>query len=292
MSSVDPIAASGARYTERHVPVEGEVELLVRSWQPLRPGVTAAPLIFVAGWVSVVQGWAPMLRALAPEREVYYIETREKASARIPARRLTPEDFRIGVLARDIRQVCAALPVDIGRCVASGSSLGATTMLEALKHGGLDPLAAFFIGPTYRFHTPWFGPGLMALPTASYHLVKHFVLWYLRTFRVDTKREPEQMARYDATLKTADPVRIKCSAKAFADFCVAEGLESITVPVGLAYAESDTLHGADEIRRMVELLPRGVAIPCESNKYLHSEAVAPELARYLASIGVEGESSA
>jgi pimeloyl-ACP methyl ester carboxylesterase len=283
--SPDPISISACHFDARLVPAADGVSLRVLHWKPLAP-TDRAPLIFVAGWVSVVEGWADTLRAIAPTREVFYIETREKRSAQFDHDKLTPDDFRIELLAEDMRRVCAQLPVDTRDCIASGSSLGATTLIEAMKNGGLTFKAGFFIGPNAEFHVPWFTPILMAVPASSYHILKYFVMWYLRNFRVDAKKEPEQIRRYEETLKSAHPVRIQRSTKAFSGYQVWPDLESIAIPVGLAYAPSDTLHGVENIARMQQTLPQARALACPSNKYLHSGAVADELERYLATLGI------
>lgn len=49
-------------------------------WRPKKP-VTEDPIIFVAGWVSAISGWAPLLKVMAAGRPVYYLETREKSAA-------------------------------------------------------------------------------------------------------------------------------------------------------------------------------------------------------------------
>ena len=87
----DPIH-SGAAYSERWIAVQDGVELKVREWRPDDTG--QPPLYFVAGWVSVVEGWRPLLEVLVRRRPVIYIETREKRSAKIERRRMRVESFR------------------------------------------------------------------------------------------------------------------------------------------------------------------------------------------------------
>ena len=208
----DPISVPGADYGEEYIEVDDRVHLRVLHWTP-RPATAADPVVFVAGFVSSVHGWAEFLRAVTPPRPVWYIETREKGSARIE-RRVTAADFTIPRLAEDIIVASERLPIDRGRAILMGSSFGATAVLEALKHGRLVARAAFLLSPNteYRASRPLWS--ITYLPAAFYHPVKHFVIWYLRTFRVDAKREPEQMLRYEETLRTANPLRVKFAARA------------------------------------------------------------------------------
>ena len=107
------------------------------------------------------------------------------------------------------------------------------------------------------------------------------IIWYLRRFRVNERDDPEQMARYRRTLKAAHPHRLKLSARAVLGYTVWPGIERIAAPVAIAYAANDTLHGPDEVRRLASALPRGEAVECPTNTYMHTEAVADDLERFI-----------
>ena len=77
----DPIQLQAARYQERYLRVGAGVELLLRSWEPEDPRLDW-PVVFVPGWISLPQGWTHLLQGLAARQPVFYLETREKASAR------------------------------------------------------------------------------------------------------------------------------------------------------------------------------------------------------------------
>ncbi len=246
-------------------------------------------MVFVPGWVSDPAGWTELLTAMTAEREVVYVETREKASARLPARARVA-DFTVARLADDLRTTCAGLALDRDP-VLMGSSLGGTVILEALKHAGLKVRAAFLIGPNARFRIPWWGWPLLRLPNWTYSVGREFALWYLRRFRVDAEREPEQMERYVRTVRGAEPGRLKLSARALGHYEVWTGLAAIETPVAVAFAPSDTLHAADDVLRIVRALPAGVAVECPSNLHMHRPAVLADLDRFLAGLpGAEGGS--
>lgn len=276
----DPIQAQDADFSYRYLTVEDGVELLLYEWRPRDPR-TEDPLIFVAGYISHINGWADLLRRAVKRGPVYYLESREKSSARIARKGLRRDDFNIERMAGDLVEVCGQLPVDMDRAVVAGSSLGSTALVEAMKHGGIKPKAAFLIGVNAEFHFPWFAPAILKLPTFLYHVVKYLLFWYLKYFRVDGKREPEQLERYRATVLRANPLRIKLSGQSLRRYRIWDELETVRTPVAVAYAESDKLHGSDNIKRLAKALPRGRAMVCPSNKYMHTAAVLDEMESFL-----------
>ena len=278
-----PVSVPGVHFERRRVTVEDGVRLLLYEWRPeFDDG--ADPVLFVAGWISLVTGWVPLLNELVRARPVYYLETREKKSAEIAATLMRPASFSIPRLADDLIEVSKQLGLDRDRTVLFGSSMGSNAVLEALKGERLAAKAAFLIGPNAEFRFPWWGRPLIYLPPWVYNAAKPFVLWYLRTFRVNAREDPDQMARYVRTIRAADPQRIMLSARAVIDYQAMPGLETIATPVAVAYAASDTLHSEGEVRRIVEAMPRGVAVSCPSNTYMHTAAVASDIEKYLAGL--------
>jgi pimeloyl-ACP methyl ester carboxylesterase len=276
----DPIAA-GVEFRHHQIDVDEGVRLTVFEWQP---GTGAEPLIFVAGWVSVIEGWRPLLEVLVRERPVYYMETREKRSAIFDRRRLRPADFAISKFGDDIIAVCDRLEIDPFNRVFFASSMGSNAVLEAGKHGRLSGRAAFLVGPNAEFHFPGWGKALTYLPASIYHLARPIMVWYLERFRVNVREDPEQMARYRRTLKAAQPDRLKLSARAVLGYSLFPGLETVEIPVAVAYAPSDTLHEGNDVHRIVDALPRGRAVECPSNTFMHTPSVAADLQRFLTTL--------
>jgi len=278
----DPISVDHASYAERKVMVDEGVNLRVVSWQP-KNDEAGCPIVFVAGWVSVVAGWAEFLHSLTKKHPVYYIETREKKSAEIRKSRLRTADFRMDRFAQDVITACSELPIDMEESIVSGSSLGATVLLEALKHQRLKVKGAFLIGPASEFRIPWFLAWMPYLfPSPAYYLVRHFIVWYFRHFRVNVKEEPEQMQRYENTILSAHPLRIKLSGRAFMRYQVWPDLETVRAPTRIAYASSDKLHASQTISRMANTIRQADLLPCESNKYMHSAPLADDVRKCIA----------
>lgn len=277
---MNPVPAPGVRFDQRRVTVEDGVALRVLEWHPEHDN-GANPIFFVAGWISLVTGWVPLLERLVRSRPVFYLETREKPSAEIEPRKMRPPSFSIARMAEDLVVAANVLGIGDRRTVLFGSSMGSNAILEALKGGRLTAGAAFLIGPNTEFHFPWWGRPLVHLPPWIYNSAKPFVLWYLRTFRVNARQDPGQMARYVRTVRAADPQRIMLSARAVIDYRALPGLETIHVPVAVAFAASDTLHGEQEVRRIVDAMPHGSAVACPSNTYMHTADVLMDLERFL-----------
>ena len=278
---VNPVPVPGVQFNESRLTVEEGVSLRLYEWRPENDG-GADPVLFVAGWISLVTGWAPLLEELVQSRPVYYLETREKESAEISPELMRPAGFSVSRLAMDLIEASNQLELDRDRTVLFGSSMGSNTILEALKGDRLTAKAAFIVGPNAEFHFPWWGRPLVHLPPWVYSAAKPFVLWYLRTFRVNVREDPEQMARYVRTIRAADPERIMLSARAVIDYEAMPGLDTISSPVAVAYAASDILHCGDEVRRIVDAMPRGEAVSCPSNTYMHTAEVVADLDRFLA----------
>ena len=286
LNTDDPISASGAHFKSEYISVSYDVKLKVLQWQSKTkdPKKAVGSVIFVSGWVSHVSGWAELLSSMTQNRRVFYIETREKISAQIKKKKIRVNDFTIANIALDIITICKSLPIDLEKSIVMGSSFGATALLEALKNNNLNVRCAFLVGPNSEFSAHPIMQKLLYLPNFSYHFLKYFVLWYLRTFRVDAKKEPEQMDRYKITIKTAHPRRIKMSVKAAMKYKLWPDLETVKIPTALAYAPTDTLHSRGNIKKIAQTLPHGQIIACSTNKYMHSANLLKDIEDFIQNI--------
>ena len=84
MSYLKQFCAPGASVRDEMMDVSENVSLRVLTFTP--PEKTDKPaLVFVAGWISMIDSWKYVLSELSREFTVYYIETREKGTSH-PAR--------------------------------------------------------------------------------------------------------------------------------------------------------------------------------------------------------------
>jgi pimeloyl-ACP methyl ester carboxylesterase len=282
----DPISVPGTYFKSEYISASADVRLKVLQWQPKikEPKEEVEPVIFVSGWISHVSGWAELLHSMTQTRPVFYIETREKISAQIIKEKISVNDFTIANIALDIINICKGLPITLEKSIVVGSSFGATALLEALKNNHLKVYGAFLVGPNSEFSAHPLMQKLLFLPDFSYHFLKYFVLWYLRTFRVDAKKEPEQMRRYKNTIQTAHPRRIKMSVKAAMNYRLWPGLETVKIPTALAYAPTDTLHSKDNIKKIAQTISCGQIITCPTNKYMHSADLLKDIEGFIKNI--------
>jgi pimeloyl-ACP methyl ester carboxylesterase len=275
---VDPLEGAGGQCLHHEIEVEDGVVLRVFEWSGQKE--SSPPMLLVAGWITIIDSWLPVLAKVTENRRLIYVESREKASAEIRPELMHKESFRVECLGRDIAAVAAGVGLNLNETVMVGSSLGANAILEGLKLGARCR-AAFLIGPNAEFAFPLWSRFLMRLPPEAYRPLVPLILWYLRHFRLDIKAEPEQYERYRRTAEGADFERLKLSALALEGFRVIEGFENILDPVGVAFASTDRLHGEVNARRLAEALPRGTALECPSNAFLHRPEVIGEIDKYV-----------
>ena len=277
----DLLEGGGGRFFSHRIDVADGVSLRALEWSGQDQSMP--PLLLVAGWITIVDSWLPVLARMTQTRRVFYLESREKASAGIRSEVMRRVSFSLPCLGRDIDTVAAAVGLNLEDTIMVGSSLGANAILEALKQGARCR-AAFLIGPNAEFAFPLWARFLMRLPSAAYRPLVPLVLWYLRHFRLDVRSEPEQYERYCRTAAGADFRRLKLSALALEGYRVIEGFEKILDPIGVAFASSDHLHGEVNARRLAEALPRGTALECPSNAFLHRPDVIDEIDRYVSMV--------
>jgi pimeloyl-ACP methyl ester carboxylesterase len=154
--------------------------------------------------------------------------------------------------------------------------------MEFLALNRRVPRCAILIGPTPEFRfPPILGELVMLLPPSLYLVIKPFIKWYLRTFRLDAKKEQEQVKKYGSTLDAADPYKLKANALALKEYKIWEKLPLIKTPSLIIGAVSDTLHGVDSIKRMISMMPRAEYRELASNKETHSEKAGDLIARYI-----------
>ena len=89
---------------------------------------------------------------MSEDFEIYYIETREKGSAR----HTKEQKINIENIGDDIVKVVDLLNLDDNYFIALGSSMGATAILDAMARDKLKPSLAVLIGPNIEFNIPRF----------------------------------------------------------------------------------------------------------------------------------------
>ena len=255
----------------RHIAVADGIELMTYSFKPNKPS-TSRPVVFIPGWTSVMDGWAPLLSAWVEKREIHYIETREKRSAKISGK-MRSRDFAMIHHVEDLRAVVSTLNLD-SNVLWFGSSLGATVILHGMMDGILEGDGAFLISPNtqFRFAT-WMVP-IISAPWWCYPpLIRILGLPYLK-WRL---KEPKQYIRYRRTLTQAHVLRLKRSVMANRRYDLPPNLNLISSPVAICVAASDTLHSGDDSNTVADSLPNGSIVEVPSNQYAHEPDVIADI---------------
>ena len=228
-------------------------------------------IIFIAGWISRVQGWEDVLKVISRKYRILYLETREKKSARLPS---APKniDFSIERMSMDVDEILTRTLSDSQPFYFLGSSLGSTIILHYLSKNRKQAEDSFLISPICEFPFPaWLLFAIRFFPAWLYTVIKPVIKWYLIYFYLDRHQEPEQVRKYQGTIDAAEPARLKANAYAIKDYSLWDKLTTVSSPVTLIGAETDKLHGIDTLKEMITRLPKARLEMMKSNKETHSE---------------------
>ncbi|MDO9515173.1 MAG: alpha/beta hydrolase [Syntrophales bacterium] len=259
------------RVEEDHILTSDGVTLRMIDFVPPCDTPERPMVVFVAGWISLIDGWKDVLRRLTPRYRTLYVETREKASAGLP-RRPARVDFSMPRMSRDIGEIVERKVGPEKAFSLAGSSMGATVILDYVSSAQRQPELSILIAPICELIYPFWLPLLLRpVPPSLYTAIKPMLKWYLGNIRVDKQKEPEQAKKYEGTLDAAEPGRLKANAFAIKDYSLWEKLPDITSPVLIIGARSDTLHGSDIVSRMARLIPDVETEMMSSNRETHSE---------------------
>ncbi len=272
----------GATSKERWVSVSPEVQIRVLSWVPDdEHAASLNPVVMVPGWGSVFEGWRPLVSEWVKRRPVHYIETREKASA-IISRKTIKSDFSMERHGQDICEALVALELEHSKIDWYSSSLGSTLLIDAYQRGVLSGRSSVLLAPNPDFKFPLWSRAIInfPLPMFVYRRMVKFVAWV-----VDRRTNEEgQKIRYRRALLAQDVRRMLLSARSNLGYSLPERLDSIEVPCAVMTAESDTLHGFDKVRQVVDSIPNCKMIEVPSNQYAHESGVIREIEDFQYSI--------
>jgi pimeloyl-ACP methyl ester carboxylesterase len=277
MDDLKSICAAGTDFKEEMIATNEQVTLRVITFYG--PAKRNKPdIVFVAGWVSLIEGWKEILSELTREYRVYYIETREKISSQIKGR----VKFDVDSVGNDVVEIIDYFGLKNNQYLLLGSSLGATAILDCYHKIPQKPKCLVLIGPNAEFRVPltWriivksFYPGL-------YKLIKPSVKWYLRTFRLNIDTDYEQYEKYSRALDAGDPWKLRPAVLALAKYQVWDILSTVTCPTLLIGASKDKLHEPENLKRIVEMMPNAHSVDMETNKQTHSKPMIKHLDKFL-----------
>ncbi len=276
-------AAEGASATSEYVEVAPGVALRCVRFAPAADAAlsttldtTLPTLVFVPGWISLLNTWRHFLPHVTSEFSVIYVESREKSSSKVEGR----VGFAVEDLASDLVRVLEHYGLEEGSFVLAGSSLGATTIVEALPFLPGQPAAAALILPNAAFDLPPYARLLRFVPHALLPSLKHLARWVM--FR--TKINPEdvgQQERFVAALGAADAVKLKESTLGALRYRMnLEDLKPLPYPSLVIGASKDRQHDQEAVREIAAALGAQYE-DLETFTASHSTAAARVLASFV-----------
>lgn len=277
MEDLSNYCATGATFKEEYIPVAENVSLRVISFAPPQQ-TEKPPVVFVAGWITLMSAWKIVLLELTKDFPVYYIETREKVSSLVSG----AVAYGVEEIGKDVIKLIDHFQLQEKQFILFGSSLGASALLDCCRSLERAPLCLVLIGPNAVFRVPRFGKIIIYLfPPPLYLLMKPLVKWYLRTFRLDIKSDYEQYQKYCSNIDAADPWKLKKAVKKLWSWQAWHLLPDIKFPTAIFGASKDSLHEPENLKKMVAMMPDATYIDLETNKGTHSAAMVTAMRNFI-----------
>ncbi len=280
LTDLQQFCAPGTSADEKMVELSPTVKLRHYVFTPAQNNGKLS-VVFVPGWISVMAGWHDVLVELSREHQIFYLETREKKSSILGSR----EKYDVESIGDDIVNYVNWLKLKDRGYILFGSSLGATAILDCAQKLKQRPKCLALVGPNAVIRVPRFGIVMVHLVSPPiYALIKPFVKWYLKNFRLDVKSDPSQYIKYCTALDNADPAKLKKAAIPLSKYSVWDILPKIDLPVVIFGASKDVMHEPENLQKMHQILPESTLIDLETNQGTHSPAMVLELKKYIASL--------
>ena len=266
-------SAEGASFSTGWVPGADNIKLFEIHYRPANPS-PFPPLIFLPGWVSIIDSWENVLKEMTKDFEIYYLETREKGSAKHPVE----QDLSIASLGDDLSSVLDYHNLFDKPYILFGSSLGGTVILDAMSQLKVSPTMAVLIGPNAEFQAPRYWLWIIRMvPPILLDFIKPLAKWYMKKKYINMEADPKQYEKYARALDQGNPGRMKRSALSFSKYNIWEKLGNIHQKVLIFTGSQDVMHGYDNTVKMAELLPNCKLIDLVTNASTHSVEMVKQL---------------
>lgn len=277
---LEDYCAPGVSFKEEMIQVSENVFLRLFTFTPPIKNNNPA-IVFVPGWISMIDGWCNVLLEMTKDFTVYYLETREKISSVVKG----TDDYSVEAIGQDIISVIEISGLRNKEFVLLGSSLGATSILDCCKDLRIIPSCLVLVGPNAEFRIPKFGVVLIKLfYPPLYNFFKPYVKWYLKHFRLDVKKDSQQFEKYSNVLDSADPWKLKRAALSVYKYSVWNFLHRIEIPTLILGASKDKLHEPENLKKIVSIMKNCSYVDMDTNKGTHSPQAVEEIRKYLQSL--------
>lgn len=228
-------------WTKQLVATSANVSLRVVTFTP-SANVNLPPIVLIPGLAGVIDSFKDLLVELTSKHTVYYVETREKGSAKISS----PVGFSVADIASDIPIAIQTLGLVDNTYVMISYSLAASGTAVLLANQLLRPSLALLVQPSASFPWPRWLLGLTWVGVPLYGVIKPFVKWYMRNFTIDINEDREIYEINCRNLDQANPQRLAAAVRAISSFSIWGYLANIDVPCLVIGASNDKFHSHDE----------------------------------------------
>jgi len=277
-TSYSDFCHAGAGYQVEYSILPTGVELLTVTFTPPEP-LDAPPVIFIPGLGSVIENFRETVIELTRHHTVYYVETREKKSAKITRKhRFTVED-----ITSDLIRFAGFMFPAGSEYVMAGYSLGATAIAEAFPLLENKPVKIVLIEPNISFPFQGWLVFLTRAARVIYYPAKPFLKWYLRRFRINLAEDYEMYRINCRILDSAEPVRLGAAIRHLSGYRMSGCLQEISVPALVVVASKDKFHSHDEGMEIARQIKGAVYIDLSDNKRSHSAEMGRIISDFISS---------
>ncbi len=232
------------------IPVDGG-EIRVLHNIPKNP-VGNRPVIFISGWQTMPYQFVDLYKILHERVEIYFIETREKYTSKIPRRKT---DFSLSQNAKDIQNTINYFNLQSKDFVLFGTCWGASTILQGLLDGTLKAPTMCTFSPMHKF---WFNKFILKylIPFVPSFVITFLMRTLAHIIFIGEKAET-QKNRMQRTMKEGEAWKWKKSARAAIHFELFGKLSTIEEEVLVISGTHDRVHKGYDYPRFADELPNG-----------------------------------
>lgn len=277
MQCLTEVCSPSTKISDDYISISEKISLHVITFSP-KKDYGHPTIVFVPGWITLIEFWKNVLREMTKEFRVVYVETREKISSKVKKK----VKYDVESIGNDIIEIISKLNLKKNEYILFGSSLGATVILDRSRYFENPPLCLVLIGPNAEFRVPKFGMAIIrSFYPPLYFALKPVVKWYLKNFRLNYKSDQAQFKKYCTNLDTADPWKLKRAIIPFSKYEVWDFLNEIDTPILIIGASKDKLHEPENLSKMVTMIKSSSFVDLETNENTHSAKVMNEIYKYI-----------
>lgn len=275
MEDPQDFAGTGTEIHSRYISTAPCVSLRCVTFH--QPSDVGRPILFVPGWISLMNSWRYFLPQLTAHKSVIYLESREKYSSRLSC----GVSFTIADFVSDIVGAVEQLGLESGGYILAGSSLGATSILESVPELAAQPLGLGLILPNSRYDLPRHTQLLKYLPAPLLPIIKGIAQQIVRRWKMSA-RDHGQKERFFAAMSAANATKLRDSTLSLYQYSLNwQALRHIQTPALVIGATQDRLHNQAEVRRIAESLPNAEYADLSTFTASHSSQAARALLSFV-----------